>query len=669
MSAPRPRVSGEGAGDGSLAGGLVRVDEDFLAVGSQPHSPGFGLDDAVFGPEFARAQERHDGLVDQEWAELFHEVQRQAGPLVGGCVRYAEGRFEPGGVERADAFGQKDGVPVGQGGVGQVAGWASAAPVESDAGGHTPGERVEVGVGARAFDAHGFVEGTRARKGAPPSVHVRGHVGDVHGLVASGDAGEDVDLAADFRADEAGGQADAPLTVAGEGHLREEPAGVRSPVGADEGALVGASPRQAHDVDATAHRPRARAGGQVDVSGQDDARDAVFRHGGGGQRAGRVDEDAARFDMDACTIAADVEDAIGFAGGFLTGPGGPQVDSDAREGFLLVNVLGCHVGEARARANGCGSDGVDGVGQALFVWRREHEGGSDARVAQASPSGVPVKIEQSGVGEHARDRIGVRGSGEFVDNGRVGVGHVQRRKARTGHEARVGDADGGSREVVVAVVVVVDDSPAECVVSCARVVVGAVGAFRGEAALEGFAHRFGQERPGDGIGRRESVRVKCGDAWRRPVVGGEDAELFVGEASRRGGVRSGGVGVCCEESASGASEGFGAGCFSQGRGRGGCRHRLSFHSTTLRLLSKCEALWRSDTPTMAPISGAVSAPQAFCGDASSRNEKSGNMTSCLLAGGVLFRPLAIRYDVFPGHRGCDTPGSQKAPSAKRCIKT
>ena len=424
MSAPRPRVSGEGAGDGSLAGGLVRVDEDFLAVAAQPHSPGFGLDDAVFGPECARAQECHDGLVDQEWAQLFHEVQRQAGPLVGGRVRDTEGRFEPGGVERADALGQEDGVPVGQGGVGQVAGWASAAPVEGDVGGHAPGERVEVGVGARAFDAHDLVEGARIRERAPPRVHVRGRVGDVHGFVASGDAGEDVDLAADFRADEAGGQADAPLTVADEGHLREEPTGVRSPVGADEGALVGASPRQAHDVDATAHRPRARAGGQGDVSGQDDARDAVFGDGGGGQRAGRVDEDAARFDMDARAIAADVEDTIGLACGFVAGPGDPRVDANAREGFLLVNVLGRHVGEARARANGCGHDSVDGVSQAPFVWRREHEGGSNARVAQASPGRVPVKLEQSGVGDHARDRVGGRGPGELVNNGGVGVGQA-----------------------------------------------------------------------------------------------------------------------------------------------------------------------------------------------------------------------------------------------------
>ena len=127
--------------------------------------------------------------------------------------------------------------------------------------------------------------------------------------------------------------------------------------------------------------------------------------------------------------------------------------------------------------------------------------------------------------------------------------------------------------------------------------------------------------------------------------------------------------MCCEESASGASEGLGTGRFSQGRGRGGCRDCLSFDSTTLRLLSKCEALRRSDMPTMAAISGTASAPQAFRGNTSSRNEKSGNLASCLLAGEVLFRPLANRRTVSPGHKGCDTPGSQKAPSTKRCIKT
>ena len=102
--------------------------------------------------------------------------------------------------------------------------------------------------------------------------------------------------------------------------------------------------------------------------------------------------------------------------------------------------------------------------------------------------------------------------------------------------------------------------------------------------------------------------------------------------------------------------------------RGGCRHCLSFHSTTLQLLDTCNASLRSDMPMMAAISGTASAPHAFHGDASSRNEKSGNLASCLLAGGVLFRPLAIRYDVFPGHRGYDTPGVRKHRAPKGALR-
>ena len=188
--------------------------------------------------------------------------------------------------------------------------------------------------------------------------------------------------------------------------------------------MVRASPRQARDIDAAAHRPRARASGQADVSGQDDACDAVFRDGGGGQRAGRVDEDAARFDVDACAVAADIEDAVGLACGFIAGPGGPRIDADAREGFLLVNVLGRQVGDARTRVDGRSGDGIDRLGQALLTWCREHEGGSDARVAQTSSGGVPVKVKQRRVGENPRERVGVRGLGEFVDNGGVGVGQA-----------------------------------------------------------------------------------------------------------------------------------------------------------------------------------------------------------------------------------------------------
>ena len=111
--------------------------------------------------------------------------------------------------------------------------------------------------------------------------------------------------------------------------------------------------------------------------------------------------------------------------------------------------------------------------------------------------------------------------------------------------------------MVVAVVVVVDESPAECVVSCARVIVGAVGALCVEPTFEGFAHRFGQECRGDGISCRESVCIECSHVLRRPVACGRDTQLVIGEDSQRGGVRSGGVGLCCEESASGTNEGLG----------------------------------------------------------------------------------------------------------------
>ena len=56
-------------------------------------------------------------------------------------------------------------------------------------------------------------------------------------------------------------------------------------------------------------------------------------------------------------------------------------------------------------------------------------------------------------------------------------------------------------------VVVLDDSSTECVVSGARVVVGAVGPFCGESPFEAFAHRFSQERPSDSVRRCDRVRT------------------------------------------------------------------------------------------------------------------------------------------------------------------
>lgn len=241
VSAPRSRVPGEGSGDAALGGGLVRVDEDLLPFRAQPHSPTLGFDGAVLGAELPRAQECQDGLVDEEGAELLHEVECQAGAFVGGRVGDAEAGFESGGVERSDAFSQEHRVPVGQRGVGQVARRASAASVEGDVGGDARGEGVEVGGGAGSFDAHDVVDRACVCEAASPVVHVGGRVGEVEARVAPGDAGEHVDLPADLRADEGGRQANAARLVAREVALGEEPGRVLSPPRSYQGALVGAA--------------------------------------------------------------------------------------------------------------------------------------------------------------------------------------------------------------------------------------------------------------------------------------------------------------------------------------------------------------------------------------------------------------------------------------------
>ena len=241
MPAPGSRVPGECPGDASLRPGLVSVDENLLSFRTQPYSPAFGLDGGMFGAELACAQERHDGLVDEEGAELLHEVEGEAGAFVGGRVGNSEARVQPGGVEGTDAFAEEDGVPVGQGRVGQVAGWASAAPVEGDVGGNARTESVKVGGRAGPFNTHDVVDGARVSEAASPSVHVRGRVSEVEAGVAPGDAGEDVDLSADLCADEGGGQVEAARFVAREVDLGEQAGRVGAPPRAHEGALVGAA--------------------------------------------------------------------------------------------------------------------------------------------------------------------------------------------------------------------------------------------------------------------------------------------------------------------------------------------------------------------------------------------------------------------------------------------
>ncbi len=115
------------------------------------------------------------------------------------------------------------------------------------------------------------------------------------------------------------------------------------------------------------------------------------------------------------------------------------------------------------------------------------------------------------------------------------------RKRRTSDEAWSAGR-GGSREVVVAMVAVLD-SPTECVVSCAyrRRCRGGVRA----GGVRGFAHRFGHERRV--MGSAVAIVFAISAAMQRhPVAAARRAELFVGESFPASGCSLIGVGVCCE---------------------------------------------------------------------------------------------------------------------------
>ena len=71
--------------------------------------------------------------------------------LVGGGVQHPERGLEPGGQQSASALGQQDRVGVGNGGVGQVLGWAATAPVEGAFRWDQSGQAAEVDPGGGAL--------------------------------------------------------------------------------------------------------------------------------------------------------------------------------------------------------------------------------------------------------------------------------------------------------------------------------------------------------------------------------------------------------------------------------------------------------------------------------------------------------------------------------------
>ncbi len=101
----------------------------------------------------------------------------------------------------------------------------------------------------------------------------------------------------------------------------------------------------------------------------------------------------------------------------------------------------------------------------------------------------------------------------------------------------------------------------------------------------------------------------------------------------------------------------------------GCVIVIPSGASTLGLPYKHSGRSSRDTPMLIGFSGAGSVSWRVRGDVRIWNENPAILARCLRVGRVLSRPLAIRGSVSAGHRGCDTPGGQKAPSAIRCIKT
>ena len=101
----------------------------------------------------------------------------------------------------------------------------------------------------------------------------------------------------------------------------------------------------------------------------------------------------------------------------------------------------------------------------------------------------------------------------------------------------------------------------------------------------------------------------------------------------------------------------------------GCVIVIPSGASTLGLPYKCLGRSSRDTPMSIGFSGASVLSWGVRGDVRICNENPAILAVCLRVGRVLSRPLAIRGGVSAGHRGCDTPGGQKAPSAIRCIKT
>lgn len=343
-----------------------------------------------------------------------------------------------------------------------------------------------------------------------------------------------------------------------------------------------------------------RARGQADVPRQDDSRDTVLWQGCGGDGGDSVHDDAPGLDVDARPVAPDVEDAISLAALLPLFSRGRVIDSHAGQRGVGVDVPGGQVTEPGSQRDCSAGYGVNGLGQAFLSRRGQDDGVCDTRVRDASPSHVPIELQQRRIGQSPHDGVGwVRGIGQLRDDRECVVAQSQAFQPPACRLRRVRCFDFCARQVVIPMVVVVGNAAGKGLVTVRGIVEAAGRPLQGQGESQGFRHGFDEDGSGDRVQLDDRGRVHAHDRWWGPVRGGQFEELIVSER------RVAGMVTPCEEFPAGARERLRGACVLHERGRGRVRHRRAFRDKTFTVTLKPGEVGAAQHADARAISGAA----------------------------------------------------------------
>jgi hypothetical protein len=248
------------------------------AAGFAEQAAGGALAEVVFGEGLAGNELQAEAI--DEGAHGFEQVASERVSAEAELVVVANGRVQPGAVQRQGDFGAGKGVAEGEQGVERVARGAAVAVFEAQAFGHDGAQAREVGAGGCAFyaaqagQAAGLVDFLKAF--LQQADGVAEFVAGVQVVVAQ--LFKPFALALDFGLDELAGEGQAEGVVQAEAHLGD--AAARVVVGAAEHE-AGAGLFAGEDDHACAAFAKLaqQAGFKGDVAAQKDAGDGGQGHG------------------------------------------------------------------------------------------------------------------------------------------------------------------------------------------------------------------------------------------------------------------------------------------------------------------------------------------------------------------------------------------------------